>query len=170
MVWRGIQRECARWNDKQMKTYNRQILQHCPDESKTQVFKVRENQKWFHQKCASCLEVTMNLLLYNFFMHIIKFLLTEREVCVYREISDPGLLCTDRARRTRFVQKDRDPIFLCAFWASEVNKKFIIWHLLAFVLEKNPRKSWFEMHISSVVHIWSKKTKNINVIPSFPLI
>ena len=25
------------------------------------------------------------------------------------------------------------------------------------------------MHISSVVHIWSKKTKNINVIPSFPL-
>jgi hypothetical protein len=82
----------------------------------------------------------MNLLLYNFFMHIIKFLLTEREVCVYREISDPGLLCTDRARRTRFVQKDRDPIFLCAFRASEVNKKFIIWHLLAFVLEKNKQE------------------------------
>ena len=81
MVWRGIQRECARWNDKQMKTYNQHILQHRPYESKTQVFKVRENQKWFHQKCVSCLEVTMNLLLYNFFMHIIKFLLTEREVC-----------------------------------------------------------------------------------------
>ena len=73
-------------------------------------------------------------------MHIIKFLLTEREVCMYREILDPGLHCTDRARRARFVQKDRDPIFLFAFRASEVNKKFIIWHLLAFVLEKNPKK------------------------------
>jgi hypothetical protein len=26
---------------------------------------------------------------------------------------------------------------------------------------KQIRKTWFEMHISSVVHIWSKKTKNI---------
>jgi hypothetical protein len=48
---------------------------------------------------------------------------------LYREISDPGLFCTDRARRVRFVQKDRGPIFICKGRASEVNKKFIIWHL-----------------------------------------
>ena len=36
--------------------------------------------------------------------------------------------CTDRARRARFVQKDRGPIFLGKDRASEVNKKFIIWH------------------------------------------
>ena len=48
---------------------------------------------------------------------------------LYREISDRGLFRTDRARRVRFVQKDRGPIFLCTYRASEVNKKFIIWHL-----------------------------------------
>jgi hypothetical protein len=48
---------------------------------------------------------------------------------LYNEISDRGLFCTDRARRARFVQKDWDQIFLCTYRASEVNKKFIIWHL-----------------------------------------
>jgi hypothetical protein len=58
---------------------------------------------------------------------------------LYREISDPGLFCIDRARRARFVHKDRDPIFICTYRASEVNKKFIIWHLLAFILETNKK-------------------------------
>jgi hypothetical protein len=44
---------------------------------------------------------------------------------LYREISDRGLFCTDRARRARFVKKDRGPIFLCTYRASEVYKKFI---------------------------------------------
>ena len=43
---------------------------------------------------------------------------------LYREISDRGLFCTDRARRARFVQKDQGPIFLFKDQASEVNKKF----------------------------------------------
>jgi hypothetical protein len=40
---------------------------------------------------------------------------------LYRDISDRGLFCTDRARRTRFVPKDRGPIFICTYRASEVN-------------------------------------------------
>jgi hypothetical protein len=34
---------------------------------------------------------------------------------------------------------------------------------------KQTRNAWFEMHISSVVHVWSKKTKKYRCIPSFPL-
>ena len=56
-------------------------------------------------------------------------LLINRTRGLYREISDRGLLYTDRARRARFVQKDRGPIFLCTYRASEISKKFIIWHL-----------------------------------------
>ena len=72
---------------------------------------------------------------------VINFLLTEREVCsLYREISDRGLFYADRARRTRFVQKDRGPIFLCIYRASEVNKKlnraFIGIYILGFKLIK----------------------------------
>ena len=44
-------------------------------------------------------------------------------------VSDRGPFCTDRARRVRFLQKGRGPIFLCTYRVSEVNKKFIIWHL-----------------------------------------
>ena len=62
----------------------------------------------------------------------------------------------------RFVQKDRGPIFLCTYRTSEVNKKFTIWHLPT-------RNAKFEMHISTVLHIWSKKTKTYQYIPSFPL-
>jgi hypothetical protein len=69
--------ETTKWRPITNRSYN--IDQ---DDSKMQVFKVRENQKWFHQKYASCLEVAMNLLLYNFLMYIIKFLLTEREVYI----------------------------------------------------------------------------------------
>jgi hypothetical protein len=39
-----------------------------------------------------------------------------------------------------------------------------------YILEKNyPRNAWFEMLISTVVHIWSKNWKNTNVIPSVQL-
>jgi hypothetical protein len=34
---------------------------------------------------------------------------------------------------------------------------------------KQTRNALFEMHISSVVHIWSKKTKKYQCFPSFPL-
>ena len=74
---------------------------------------------------------------------VINFLLTEREVCsLYREISDRGLFyaCRPSPYRTRFVQKDRGPIFLCIYRASEVNKKlnraFIGIYILSFKLIK----------------------------------
>jgi hypothetical protein len=47
------------------------------------------------------------------FIDISNFLLIEHEVC------------TGKYR----TQKDRGWIFLCTYRASEVNKKFIIWHL-----------------------------------------
>jgi hypothetical protein len=56
----------------------------------------------------------------------------------YREISDRGLFCTDRARIARFVQKERGPIFLCTNRESEVNKKIIIWNL--YLKQTNPGK------------------------------
>jgi hypothetical protein len=58
----------------------------------------------------------------------IKLLLTEREVCTEKHRTEVFFF-TDRARKARSVQKDRGPIFLCTYRASEVNKKFIIWHL-----------------------------------------
>jgi hypothetical protein len=71
--------------------------------------------------------------------------------------------------RARFVQKDLGPIFLCTYRASEVNKKFIIsWHLY-LKQTRFEMQWWFEMHISSVVHIWSKKTKNTSVFLLFHL-
>jgi hypothetical protein len=81
----------------------------------------------------------------------------------------PRSLCTDRARRASFIQKDRGPIFLCTYRASEINKKFIIGSYRHLYL-KQTRNAWFEMHISNVVHIWSKETKKYQCIPSaFPL-
>ena len=52
-----------------------------------------------------------------------------RATPLQRNIGHGGLFCTDRARTARIAQKDRGPIFLCKGRASEVNKKFIIWHL-----------------------------------------
>jgi hypothetical protein len=50
--------------------------------------------------------------------NVTNFLLTERKVC------------TEKYRtEVFFVQKDWGPIFLCTNRASEINKKFIIWHL-----------------------------------------
>jgi hypothetical protein len=46
---------------------------------------------------------------------------------LYKEISDQGIFSTDRDRRARFVQKDRGPIFLCTYRASEVNIENNTW-------------------------------------------
>ena len=54
---------------------------------------------------------------YSRYIDYTNFLLTERAVS------------SDRDRRARFVQKDRGAIFLCTYRASELNKKFITWHL-----------------------------------------
>ena len=62
--------------------------------------------------------------------------------CICRVITHVcSSYCIYRARRARFVQKDRGPIFLCKGRASEVNKKFIIWHLLAFIPLKQTRNA-----------------------------
>jgi hypothetical protein len=76
------------------------------------------------------------------------------------KLLDRCLFCTDRARRARFVQKGRGPIFLCKWRTSEVNKKYIMWQL--YVRQTNKCMIW-NAYISSLVHIWSKKTKNTNV-------
>jgi hypothetical protein len=83
----------------------------------------------------------------------------EREVCTEKYRTEVFFEMIEPVRRARFVQKDRGLIFFCTYRASEVNIKFIMWHLYL----KQTRNTWFEMHISSVVHIWSKKTKNTNV-------
>ena len=68
---------------------------------------------------------------------------------LYREISDQGLFGTDRdcrakfvskgrslyqkgevcIKRARFVSKDRGPIFLCKYRASEVNTNYKVYYM-----------------------------------------
>jgi hypothetical protein len=71
----------------------------------------------------------------------------------YREISDRGLFCTDRARIARFVQKERGPIFLCTNRESEVNKKIIIWHL--YLKQTNPGKKTHICINKKCMQIWN---------------
>jgi hypothetical protein len=59
---------------------------------------------------------------------VTNFLLTEREVRTDKYRIEAFFVQTEPGR-SRFVQKDRRPIFHCTYRASEVNKKFIIWHL-----------------------------------------
>ena len=76
---------------------------------------------------------------YSRYIDYTNFLLTERAVSsdrtYSRYIDYTNFLLTERAvssdrdRRARFVQKDRGAIFLCTYRASELNKKFITWHL-----------------------------------------
>jgi hypothetical protein len=71
---------------------------------------------------------------YHVILHILNiitnFLLTEREVFTEKYRTEVFFVqTTDQACRARFLQKDRGPIVFCKYRASEVNKKFIIWHL-----------------------------------------
>jgi hypothetical protein len=52
--------------------------------------------------------------------------LTERQVCTEKYWTEVFFVQTEPVVRAMFVQKHRGPIFLRA---SEVNKKFIVWHL-----------------------------------------
>ena len=68
-----------------------------------------------------------NYTLYKFIVN--NFLLTEREVCTEKYRTKVFFVQTMQARRASFVRKDRAPMFFCTYTASEVDKKFIIWHL-----------------------------------------
>ena len=53
----------------------------------------------------------------------------EREVCTEKYRTEVFFEMIEPVRRARFVQKDRGLIFFCTYRASEVNIKFIMWHL-----------------------------------------
>ena len=74
-----------------------------------------------YQVIMSCYQVIMSCyhVIMSCYRVIINFLLTEREVCTEKY----------RLYKKKFVQKERGPIFLCTYRESEINKKFIIWHL-----------------------------------------
>jgi hypothetical protein len=47
--------------------------------------------------------------------------------------------------------------------------KSLLYCIYGHLYLKQTRNQWFEMHISRVVHIWTKKTKNSNVFLPFHL-
>jgi hypothetical protein len=79
--------------------------------------------------------------------------------------------CRDRARRARFVQKTENRYFSVHTEQARLIKS-LLYGIYRHLYSKQTRNPGFEMHISSVVHIWSKNPKNIQkyrCIPSFPL-
>jgi hypothetical protein len=52
---------------------------------------------------------------------------------------------------------------------EQARLKMLLYSIYRHLYSKQTRNAWFEMHISSVVHIWSKKTKITNVCISFHL-
>jgi hypothetical protein len=74
---------------------------------------------------------------------------------LYREISDRGLSCTKTGPRSDvslYIPRQARLIKSLLYGIYTWNKQ---------------EMHDFEMHISSVIHIWSKKTKNINVFLLF---
>jgi hypothetical protein len=82
---------------------------------------------------------------------ITNFLLTKREVCTEKYRTEVFFVQTEPIGRgcTKRLRSD-----ISLHVHTEVNKKFVFWHLYL----KQTRNAWFDMHISRLVHIWSKKT------------
>jgi transcriptional regulator CtsR len=88
--------------------------------------------------------------------YIINFLLTERKVFFVQ---------TERVGRGLY--KKTEVRYFSVHTEQARLIKSLLYRIYTHLYLKQTRNAWFEMHISSVVHIWSKKTKNTNVFLLF---
>jgi hypothetical protein len=77
-----------------------------------------------------------NYTLYKFIVN--NFLLTEREVCTKKYRTKVFFVQTKPVGQALY-KKTVLQCFFCTYRASEVDKKFIIWHSYAFILETNKK-------------------------------
>jgi hypothetical protein len=95
------------------------------------------------------------------------FLLTEREVCTEKYRTEVFFVQTEPLGRGLY--KKTEVRYFSVHTEQARLIKSLLYGIYRHLYSKQTRNAWFEMHISSVVHIWLKKTKEYQCIPSFPL-
>jgi hypothetical protein len=95
------------------------------------------------------------------------FLLTEREVCTEKYRTEVFFVQTEPLGRGLY--KKTEVRYFSVHTEQARLIKSLLYGIYRHLHSKQTRNAWFEMHISSVVHIWLKKTKEYQCIPSFPL-
>jgi hypothetical protein len=89
--------------------------------------------------------------------------ITYRILLIHTEYYYNSIFSTSVLRKGLYMQKDRGYIH------TEQTRliKSLLYGIYRHLYLKQTRNARFEMHISSVVHIWSKKTINTNVFLLF---
>ena len=96
---------------------------------------------------------------------IINFLLTEREVCTEKYRTEVFFVQTEPVGRGLY--KKTEVRYFSVHTEQTRLIKSLLYGIHRHLYLKQTRNAWFEMHISSVVHIRLKKTKKIPMYSFF---